>query len=123
MDVGENRQQALDDAEKAKWYKVVFSLKKSFGKKPDLNGMLFLIGVRELGKSREFTKEEKMDLMHVATCKLLSYAGYYEFEKTDPDGWPHYRMLKKPPHADLASQENFLKRLIIKYFEESDLID
>ncbi len=48
------------------WYK------KQFGKKPDMNGILFLIGMRELGQLREFAKDEKMDLMHIATCKLLA---------------------------------------------------
>lgn len=94
-----------------------------FDKKPDMNGMLFLIGLRELGITREFSKDEKMDLMHVATCKLLSYDGYYVFERTDEDGWPHYKMIKSLPHADLMLQETYLKRLIVRYFEESGLID
>jgi hypothetical protein len=113
----------LDDATKAKWYRVVFELKKQFGKKPDMNGILFLIGVRELGQTREFAKHEKMDLMHIATCKLLSYEGYYAYEKTDGDGWPHYRMLQRPPFADLLSQENKLRKLVVTYFEENNLLD
>jgi len=113
----------LDEQTKLQWYKIVFSLKKVFDKKPDMNGLLFLIGIRELGVTREFSKEEKIDLMHVATCKLLSYDGYYEFERTDEDGWPHYKLVKQPPYADLMYQENILKKLIVKYFEESGLID
>ena len=43
----------------------------------DLNAILFLIGVQELGQgSRVFTKEEKQDLMHIAICKVLSLSGY-----------------------------------------------
>lgn len=119
----ENIPFVLDDASKAKWYRIVFDLKKQFGKKPDMNGILFLIGVRELGQMREFAKHEKMDLMHIATCKLLSYDGYYAFEHTDADGWPHYRMLKKPPYTDLLSQENRLRKMIVTYFEENGLLD
>ena len=113
----------LDEHTKLQWYKIIFSLKKMFDKKPDMNGLIFLIGVRELGVTREFSKEEKTDLMHIATCKLLSYDGYYEFEKTDEDGWPHYKLISKPPYTDLLNQENILKKLIVQYFEESGLID
>ncbi len=113
----------LDEQTKLQWYKIVFSMKKAFGKKPDMNGMLFLIGMREVGSMREYTKDEKMDLMHVATCKLLSYDGYYEFERIDEDGWPHYKLITKPPYTDLMNQENILKRLIVRYFEDSELID
>jgi hypothetical protein len=113
----------LDEHTKLQWYKIVFSMKKMFDKKPDMNGMLFLIGMREIGVNREYSKDEKMDLMHVATCKLLSYDGYYTFEKTDEDGWPHYTLVSKPPYTDLMNQENILKRLIVQYFEESELID
>ncbi len=113
----------LDDETKGKWYQVVFSLKKQFGKKPDMNGILFLIGVRELGQMREFAKDEKMDLMHIATCKLLSYEGYYKLESVDEDGWPHYTLVESPPYSDLLSQENRLRKLVVAYFEENDLLN
>jgi len=113
----------LTDAEKGKWYRIVFDLKKQFGKKPDMNGMLYIIGIRELGKNRVFEKHEKMDLMHIATCKLLSYEGYYAFERIDDEGWPHYRNIKPLPYADLMNQENLLRKLIVRYFEESGLLD
>lgn len=113
----------LPEHTKLQWYKIIFSLKKMFSKKPDMNAIIFLIGVRELGQTREFSKEEKTDLMHIATCKLLSYDGYYKFEKIDDEGWPHYHLIKNPPYADLIDQENILKRLIVQYFEESGLID
>lgn len=113
----------MDDSTKAKWYRIVFELKKSFGKKPDMNGILFLVGMRELGEVREFAKQEKMDLMHIATCKLLSYEGYYSFSHTDSEGWPHYNLVSPPPYTDLLGQENRLKSLLVKYFEENGLLD
>lgn len=113
----------LDEATKMKWYKIVFQLKKQFGKKPDMNGLLFLIGMRELGLSRELNKEEKMDLFHVATCKLLSYEGYYRFTETDKDGWPHYELIKKPAFTELTSQELLLRKLVVRYFDENELYE
>ncbi len=113
----------LDETTRMKWYKIVFGLKKQFEKKPDINGLLFLIGVRELGQNRKFEKEEKMDLMHIATCKLLSYEGYYKFSHTDADGWAHYEQTKQLSYTDLMKQENFLKKLIVKYFEEEGILE
>jgi hypothetical protein len=112
-----------DENTKLDWYKIVFSLKKNFGKKPDLNGILFLIGMREVGISNQVSKEEKMELMHVATCALLAQEGYYEYEHTDEDGWPHYKLIKSFPFADLMEQELYLRKLIVQYFRTQQLID
>ena len=45
---------------RVKWSKLMSILGKSLGKRPkDLNAVLFLIGIQELGKGvQEFTKEE-----------------------------------------------------------------
>jgi hypothetical protein len=94
-------------------------IEQSLGKKPkDLNGVLFLIGVQELGQGyRLFSKEEKQDLMHIAICKVLSLSGYYELDGIDQEGWPHWKMIKKLPHFDLLEQEKLLKMAVIEYFE------
>jgi hypothetical protein len=113
----------MDETTKMKWYKIVFALKKDFGKKPDLNGLLFLIGMREFGQTREFSKDEKMDLMHIATCALMSLEGYYELEQYDEEQWPHYKQLKQLPYGDLFKQETFLRKLIVKYFDKHELLD
>ena len=102
------------------WQELLNELEKNFGKKPkDLNSVLFIIGVQELGKgARNFSKEEKQDLMHIAICKVLSLAGYYELEGIDDSGWPHWKLVKKLPHFDLLEQEKLLKMLVIEYFEK-----
>ena len=102
------------------WQELLNELEKNFGKKPkDLNAVLFIIGIHELGKgAKSFSKEEKQDLMHIAICKVLSLAGYYELEGTDDSGWPHWKLVKKLPHFDLLEQEKLLKMLVIEYFEK-----
>lgn len=102
------------------WQKLLDLIENALGKKPkDLNGVLFLIGVQELGMgSRFFSKEEKQDLLHIAICKVLSLAGYYELEGLDNQGWPHWKLIKKLPHFDLLEQEKLLKMLVIEYFEK-----
>jgi len=86
---------------------------------PDLNAMLFLIGVQELGRWKEkFTKEEKQDLMHIAVCRLMEYDGYYEFVGRDDEGWPHYETLKPFATKGVKEQGEYLKVKIIQYFRD-----
>ena len=101
-----------------KWSRLLTLIENNFGKKPkDLNGVLFLIGVQELGQGyRNFSKEEKQDLMHIAICKVLSFSGYYELEGIDQDGWPHWKLIKKLPRFDLLEQEQLLKGSVMDYF-------
>ncbi len=102
-----------------RWWNLEAKLVERFGKKPDMEAILFLIGIQEFGDIREkFTKEQKQDLMHVAVCNLLSQSGYYELESVDADGWPHFRQLKTMPDMSMPEQENFLKDHILLYFEQ-----
>lgn len=105
------------------WHMLLETIKRNIGVKPkDLNGVLFLIGVQELGGgSRIFSKEEKQDLLHIAICKVLSLAGYYTLDGLDKEGWPHWRLIKKLPHFDLLEQEKLLKMHVLEYFEKEYL--
>ncbi len=104
-----------------RWWNLEATLVERFGKKPDMETILFLIGIQEFGGIKEkFTKEQKQDLMHVAVCSLLSVSGYYELEGTDIDGWPHFKQLKPMPDMDTIAQENFLKDHILLYFENNE---
>jgi hypothetical protein len=102
------------------WSRLLIELESILDKKPkDLNGVLFIIGMQELGKgAKRFSKEEKQDLMHIAICKVLSLSGYYELEGQDAEGWPHWKMVKKLPHFDLLEQEKLLKMHVLEYFEK-----
>jgi hypothetical protein len=112
---------AKDDLQQ-RWWNLEAKLVERFGKKPDLETILFLIGIQEFGQLKEkFTKEQKQDLMHVAVCSLLSQSGYYELEGKDADGWPHFKQLKVMPDMGMIEQENFLKDHVLLYFEEHDI--
>ena len=102
-----------------RWQKLLHIIEKELGKKPkDLNAVLFIIGVNELGRGpKVFSKEEKQDLMHIAICKVLSLSEYYELEGLDEEGWPHWKLIKKLPHFDLLEQEKLLKINVLDYFE------
>lgn len=101
------------------WLRVRHYVKDNLSRKelPDLQAILFLIGVQELGQIKgEFTKEEKQDLMHIAVCSLLQEDGYYEFEGRDHDGWPHFNIVRPIQKMPLEQQESLLKDKIIQYF-------
>ena len=90
---------------------------------PDIKVMLFLIGVQELGQgAKQFSKREKEELMHIATCRLFSAMGFYELQGSDEDGWPHWQLVKPIPNYTLLEQEMILKSLIIDYFQELEII-
>ncbi|MEK6781079.1 MAG: hypothetical protein AABY93_05210 [Bacteroidota bacterium] len=103
-----------------KWHQLTVFIEHTIGKKPkDLNGVLFIIGIQELGQGgKRFSKEEKQDLLHIAICKVLSLSGYYTLEGLDKDGWPHWKIVKKLPHFDLLEQEKLLKMHVLEYFEK-----
>lgn len=109
------------------WLRVKHLVKKAMKREtlPDLQTVLFLIGVQELGRipKEKFTKEEKRDLMHVAVCTLLESEGYYEFEGRDQDGWPHWREVKFFEMTGVEDQEVYLVKKIIEYFRKYNEID
>jgi hypothetical protein len=112
----------VTDDLQTRWWNLEAKLAERFGKKPDLETILFLIGVQEFGQIKEkFTKEQKQDLMHVAVCSVLAQSGYYEIEGVDQEGWPHFRQLKPMPEMNTVVQENFLKDHILLYFENHNL--
>ena len=103
------------------WLKVRHLIKDRIGREqlPDLNGILFMIGIQELGRwPGSFSKEEKQDLMHIAVCELLSQDGHYEFVGRDEEGWPHYQLLKPLAVKGVKEQEYLLKLKVIQYFSQ-----
>jgi hypothetical protein len=113
--------QNVQDDLQIRWWKLEEKFKEKFGKKPDVEAVLFLLGIQEVRNlKKKFTKEQKQDLMHVAVCTVLAQSGYYEVEKFDDDGWPHFKQLKALPEHNMIEQENFLKDHILLYFENSD---
>jgi hypothetical protein len=100
---------------------LVKRLDEKFGGGLDVQSILFLIGVQELGHGfREFKKDEKLDLMHIAVCTVLMPAGHYEFVGRDEDGWPHFELKKPLPELAQREQEHLMKEAIIDYFSQDE---
>lgn len=115
---------AANDDLQVRWWKLEQEMSERFGKKPDLESILFLIGVQEMGDLRKkFSKEQKQDLMHIGVCTVLSPGGFYEISHIDEDGWPHFRQLKPMPPMLPHEQEAFIKDFVLLYFQQQNRQD
>lgn len=104
-----------------RWWNLEAQLAERFGKKPDLDAILYLIGLQEMQLFEDkISKETKQDLMHVAVCTILQPSGYYALEGRDEDGWPHFTQLKALPDLGLREQEDFLKDHVLLYFNAQE---
>jgi len=102
---------------KSDWESLLDQLNTQFDTDLDLQGVIFLVGVQELGKGwQNFSRDQKQDVMHVGTCKLLSQFGHYELSHTDDDGWPHYKLINPIPALSLKEQDLLLRKAVIEYF-------
>ena len=116
-----SRDQKLKEA----WEQILKMIATRFGEGEQLNldAIIYLIGVQELGKGAvEFKKDDKVNLMHIAICRLLEPFGYYEFDYFDEDGWPHYKTLEELPLLKSGEQTVLIKEAIVLYFKEQELI-
>ncbi|HEX8574991.1 MAG TPA: hypothetical protein VF677_01720 [Flavobacterium sp.] len=117
---------ARDEQLKQRWEKIVTHLSNQFaeGSTLDLDAIIYLIGVQELGKvHQKFKKDEKLNLMHIAICRLLEPYGFYEFDYVDKEGWPHYKVKEELPPLKAGEQSVLMKEAIVNYFIEKELID
>ena len=93
-----------------RWNEIVERLSHMFteGETLDVDAIIYLIGIQELGQlGRKYEKDEKLDLMHIAICKLLEPFGYYQYQFTDPAG----------------EQTILMKKAIVQYFVERDFFE
>jgi len=113
----------MDHDVELRFQKVKTELEKKFGEGMDVQAILFLIGVNELGIGyKDFSKSEKTDLLHVAICTLLEPYGYYEFQGKDEEQWPHFKPPKEIPPLDSREQQHLIKEAMIAYFEQNDYV-
>lgn len=116
---------ARDEQLKQRWELLETKLSNQFadGVTLDLEEIIYLVGLQELGQiHRKFKKDEKIDLMHIAICRLLEPYGYYSFDFFDKDGWPHYKLEQNLPPLRAGEQSLLMKEAIVHYFIENKYI-
>ncbi len=110
---------------KIRWEKLTRQLTDQFSDAEaiDVEGILYLIGVQEVGQlHKRFKKDDNVNLIHVGICTVLEPLGYYAFEYFDPDGWPHFKLLEPLPHLKPGEQSVLIKEAIVDYFIEKEVI-
>ena len=96
-------------------------LEADFGEDISTEAIMILIGIQELGQGyKDFSKDEKINLIHVATCTILEPYGYYEFKENDEEGWPHFNKIENLPPLDSRQQEHLIKEATLAYFRENE---
>ena len=116
---------ARDIRFKQRWELLVNKLSAKFsdGDPLELDGIIYLVGIQELGQvHRKFKKDEKVNLMHIAICRLLEPYGYYEFDFYDEEGWPHYKVKETLPSLKSGEQTVLMKEALVNYFLEREYI-
>lgn len=116
---------ARDEQLRERWELLVQKLSAQFsdGDPLELDGIIYLVGVQELGNfHRKFKKDEKVNLMHIAICRLLEPYGYYDFDFFDDDGWPHYKVKEQLPPLKAGEQTVLMKEALVNYFLEKEYI-
>ena len=114
-----------DEKLRERWDDLVVKLSAQFsdGDPLELDGIIYLVGVQELGNyHRSFKKDEKVNLMHIAICRLLEPYGYYDFEFFDDEGWPHYKVKEQLPPLKAGEQTVLMKEALVNYFIEKEYI-
>ncbi len=108
---------------KSEWQQLQEKLKERFGEELDMDALIFLIGLQELGKPfQKYKKDEKLGIMHVGICTLLEPFNFYKYEGKDDDGWPHWSLNEQIPHLDAKQQNKLMVDAILDYFKKETFI-
>lgn len=101
------------------WNELCDHLGKQFGIEIDLNGVLFLIGIRERGLTfQPFSKEGKMSLIHLGSCTLYQEMGLIQKTGIDKDGWPLFTQKTLAPVIPEERKHKVLQDCALRYFKK-----
>ncbi len=108
------------------WKKVEQFFVEHFDAEPNIaiETILYLIGIQELGSGKQqYSKDDKVNLIHIAVCRLLQPFGFYDFSHYDEDGYPHFTEREPLPELRPNEQTLLMKKAIIQYFIDESLFD
>ncbi|WP_185851210.1 hypothetical protein [Blattabacterium cuenoti] len=111
------------------WNQVILYIRNHFYIKGKIDpiGIIYLIGIQELGKGLIkdlfLKREEKLNILHIAICRILEPFGYYTFIGRDKEGWPHYLLKKNLPFLKIEEQSFLIRKAIIRYMNEENIIE
>jgi len=101
------------------WTELCDHLGKQFNIDIDLNGVLFLVGIRERGLTfQPFSKEEKMSLINLGSCTLYLEMGLTEKTGVDKDGWPVFTQKSLALVVTEERKNKVLQDCALRYFKK-----
>lgn len=110
---------------KSRWEALVEVLTDQFSdtEAMDIEGILYLVGLQELGQiHKRFKKDDNINLIHIGICTVLEPYGFYRFAFYDDDGWPHFELVEALPELKAGEQSLLMKTAIVDYFVKKELI-
>ncbi|MBA22237.1 MAG: hypothetical protein CMP52_02700 [Flavobacteriales bacterium] len=110
---------------KERWETLISLLTERFSETEtiDIEGILYLIGIQELGQiHKRFKKDDNVNIIHIGICSVLEPFGYYEFDYFDDEGWPHFKLVEELPTLKPGEQSVLMKDAVVHYFIEKGLI-
>ena len=122
---GAKKSQSRDKKLKERWDQLLIVLTERFsdGEAMDVEGVLYLIGLQELGQvHQKMKKDDNVNLIHVGICTVLEPYGYYRFDFFDEEGWPHFELLEALPTLKPGEQSILMKEALVAYFLKRELI-
>ncbi len=119
------KSQSRDKKLKERWDQLLIVLTERFsdGEALDVEGVLYLIGLQELGQvHQKMKKDDNVNLIHIGICTVLEPYGYYRFDFFDKEGWPHFELLEELPPLKPGEQSILMKEALVEYFLKRELI-
>lgn len=119
------KNQSRDKKLKDRWDRLLTVLSKRFsdGESLDVEGVLYLVGLQELGQiHQKMKKDDNVNLIHIGICTVLEPYGYYRFDFYDEEGWPHFELLEALPPLKPGEQSILMKEALVAYFLKRQLI-
>ncbi|MDA0200184.1 MAG: hypothetical protein O2806_00100 [Bacteroidetes bacterium] len=119
------KSQSRDQKLKERWDHLISLLSDRFsdGEALDVEGVLYLVGLQELGQvHRKMKKDDNVNLIHIGICTVLEPFGYYRFDYFDEEGWPHFELIEALPPLKPGEQSLLMKEALVTYFLSRELI-
>jgi len=123
--LGVQKSQSRDKKLKERWDHLISLLSDRFsdGEALDVEGVLYLVGLQELGQvHRKMKKDDNVNLIHIGICTVLEPFGYYRFDYFDEEGWPHFELIEALPPLKPGEQSLLMKEALVTYFLSRELI-
>jgi len=119
------KNQSRDKKLKDRWDHLLSVLSERFSdcEVLDIEDILYLIGLQELGQfHKKMKKDDNVNLIHIGICTVLEPYGYYRFDFFDEEGWPHFELLEALPLLKPGEQSILMKEALVEYFLKRQLI-